>query len=47
MLDGEPQAKEGRANYKNDKLKKVPYPIYWYDLRSERIYIKEWLKGDS
>ena len=28
MLDGQPQAKEGRANYRNDKLKKVPYPIY-------------------
>ena len=28
MLDGQGEAKEGRANYKNDKLKKVPYPIY-------------------
>ncbi len=28
MLDGKGEAKEGRANYKNDKLKKVPYPIY-------------------
>ena len=28
MLDGKPQAKEGRANYPSDRLKKVPYPIY-------------------
>ena len=28
MLDGRPEAKEGRANYRNDRLKKVPYPIY-------------------
>ena len=28
MLDGKPQAKEGRGNYPNPKLKKVPYPIY-------------------
>lgn len=27
-LDGKPQAKEGRADYPNPKLKKVPYPIY-------------------
>ena len=26
--DGKPQAKEGRANYPNPRLKKVPYPIY-------------------
>jgi len=30
VLDGKAQAKEGRANYSNPKLKKVPYPIYWY-----------------
>ena len=28
MLDGHPEAKEGRSNYPNDKLEKVPYPIY-------------------
>lgn len=28
MLDGKPQAKEGRANYPSKRLKKVPYPIY-------------------
>ena len=28
MLDGKDQAKEGRANYPSNKLKKVPYPIY-------------------
>ncbi len=28
MLDGKPQAKEGRANYPSSRLKKVPYPIY-------------------
>ena len=28
MLDGKPQAKEGRANYPSDRLKKVSYPIY-------------------
>ena len=28
MLDGKPQAKEGRANYPSTRLKKVPYPIY-------------------
>ena len=28
MLDGKGEAKEGRANYPSDKLKKVPYPIY-------------------
>ena len=28
MRDGKPQAKEGRANYPNPRLKKVPYPIY-------------------
>ena len=28
VLDGKDQAKEGRANYSNPKLKKVPYPIY-------------------
>ena len=28
MRDGKAEAKEGRANYRNDKLKKVPYPIY-------------------
>ena len=28
MLDGKPEAKEGRANYPSDRLKKVPYPIY-------------------
>ena len=28
MRDGKAEAKEGRANYKNDKLKKVNYPIY-------------------
>ena len=28
VLDGKAQAKEGRANYANPKLKKVPYPIY-------------------
>ena len=28
MLDNQAEAKEGRANYSNDKLKKVPYPIY-------------------
>ncbi len=27
-LDGKPQAKEGRADYPNTRLKKVPYPIY-------------------
>ncbi|MCR5506063.1 MAG: nicotinate phosphoribosyltransferase [Bacilli bacterium] len=28
MLDGKNEAKEGRANYPSNKLKKVPYPIY-------------------
>ena len=28
MLDGKPQAKEGRANYPYKRLKIVPYPIY-------------------
>ena len=28
MLDGKPEAKEGRANYPSDRLKKVSYPIY-------------------
>lgn len=28
MRDGKPQAKEGRANYPNPRLKKVTYPIY-------------------
>ena len=28
VLDGKAQAKEGRENYFNPKLKKVPYPIY-------------------
>ncbi|MBO6261624.1 MAG: nicotinate phosphoribosyltransferase, partial [Bacilli bacterium] len=28
MRDGKAEAKEGRANYRNDKLKKVNYPIY-------------------
>ena len=28
MLDGKPQAKEGRANYPSDRLKIVNYPIY-------------------
>ena len=28
MLDGKPEAKEGRANYPSDRLVKVPYPIY-------------------
>lgn len=28
MRDGKPQAKEGRANYPNPRLKKVAYPIY-------------------
>ena len=28
MLDGKPEAKEGRANYPSDRLRKVPYPIY-------------------
>ncbi len=28
MLDGKGEAKEGRANYSNPKLKKVNYPIY-------------------
>lgn len=28
MLDGKPQAKEGRANYPSSRLKKVNYPIY-------------------
>ncbi len=28
MLDDKPQAKEGRANYPSNRLKKVPYPIY-------------------
>jgi len=28
ILDGKPQAKEGRADYPNDRLVKVPYPIY-------------------
>jgi len=28
MLDGKPEAKEGRANYPSTRLKKVPYPIY-------------------
>ena len=27
-FDGKPEAKEGRANYPSDRLKKVPYPIY-------------------
>ncbi len=28
MLDDKPEAKEGRSNYLNKKLKVVPYPIY-------------------
>ena len=28
MLDNKTQAKEGRSNYPNPRLKKVPYPIY-------------------
>ena len=28
MLDGKPQAKEGRANYPSSRLKKVSYPVY-------------------
>ena len=28
MLDGKPEAKEGRSNYPSSRLKKVPYPIY-------------------
>ena len=28
MLDGEREAKEGRDNYPNPRLQKVPYPIY-------------------
>lgn len=28
MLDGKEEAKEGRGNYKNDRLTKVNYPIY-------------------
>jgi nicotinate phosphoribosyltransferase len=28
MLDGKAEAKEGRANYPSNKLKKVPFPIY-------------------
>ena len=28
MLDGKPQAKEGRANYPSTRLEKVKYPIY-------------------
>ena len=28
MRDGKHQAKEGRDNYPNDRLEKVPYPIY-------------------
>ena len=28
MRDGKAQAKEGRANYPNPRLKKVPFPIY-------------------
>ena len=28
MLDGQSEAKEGRANYPSDRLAKVPYPIY-------------------
>ena len=28
MLDGKPEAKVGRDNYPNPRLKKVPYPIY-------------------
>lgn len=28
MLDGKPQAKEGRANYPSSRLQKVTYPIY-------------------
>ena len=28
VLDGKGEAKEGRANYPSDRLKKVPYPIY-------------------
>lgn len=28
MLDGKPQAKEGRANYPSSRLQKVKYPIY-------------------
>ena len=28
MLDGQPEAKEGRANYPSNRLEKVPYPIY-------------------
>ena len=28
MLDGKPEAKEGRANYPSKRLQKVPYPIY-------------------
>lgn len=28
MLDGHPEAKEGRSNYPTDRLEKVKYPIY-------------------
>ena len=28
VLDGKPEAKEGRENIKSIRLKKVPYPIY-------------------
>ena len=28
MLDGKPEAKEGRANYPSNRLQKVKYPIY-------------------
>jgi len=28
MLDDKSEAKEGRSNYSNNKLKKVPYPVY-------------------
>ncbi|MCX5774968.1 MAG: nicotinate phosphoribosyltransferase, partial [Firmicutes bacterium] len=27
-LDGKPEAKEGRADYPNPRLKAVPFPIY-------------------
>ena len=28
VLDGQDEAKEGRANYPTDRLEKVQYPIY-------------------
>jgi nicotinate phosphoribosyltransferase len=28
MLDGVPEAKEGRSNYPTERLEKVKYPIY-------------------